>query len=157
MWFKRKPLPPSPAFALGAAPIDRLRRWFAKEGIAVAATTAEQLADLERRCGVTLPDSFRAYLSTLAPTEGGMDRELGSWWPVERIRTVPQEVEWGDPTHARYLIFADYSIWCGAWAIACTNDENRGRIMVIGAGDRFVADSFDEFVDKYLTDNNSIC
>lgn len=105
---------------------------------------------------MTLPETFRAYLAALAPAEAGIDSEYGTWWSVERIRTVPQEVGWGDPAHALYLIFADHCHWCWAWAIACTNDENRGRIMLVD-GHRFVADSFDEFIDKYLTDNGSVC
>lgn len=157
MWFKRTPSPPSPAFEIGAAPLERLRRWFEQEDISIAPATADQIADLERRCDVALPDSFRTYLSTLAPAEENWDAEMGNWWPIERIRTVPQEVDWGEAAHAQYLVFADYSIWCWAWAIACTDDANRGRIIVLGAGEKFVADSFDAFVDKYLTDNISVC
>ena len=73
MWFKQTPLPPSPSFEIGAAPLERLRHWFEREGIAVAPASADQLAGLERRCAVTLPDSFRAYLSTLAPAEENFD------------------------------------------------------------------------------------
>lgn len=68
-----------------------------------------------------------------------------------------EEYEAGDPALTKYLFFADHLIWSGAWAIACTDDENRGRILIVGGDERFVADSFKEFVDKYLTDNNSVC
>jgi len=60
-------------------------------------------------------------------------------------------------SQAQYLFFADYCIWCWAWAIACTNDGNRGKVAVIGgAPDRFVADSFSDFVQKYLASPTSV-
>ena len=34
-------------------------------------------------------------------------------------------------------------------AIACGEDENWGRVVVISGHDRFVADGFSEFVDRY--------
>lgn len=156
MWFKKRPRSPGPMFEIGHPPLERMRRWFKQEGISAVPATADQLTDLEGRCGVKVPEPFRAYLAAGAPTTEEMDSEFGTWWPIERMRTVPQEVETGDPAHARYLIFADYLIWSCAWAIACTDDKDRGRIIVIGGGDRFVADSFDAFIDKYLTDNSSI-
>jgi hypothetical protein len=58
---------------------------------------------------------------------------------------------------AKYLFFADYIIWCWAWAIACGDDDNRGRIAVInGLSDHFVADGFGQFVDRYILDKNSV-
>ena len=51
---------------------------------------------------------------------------------------------------AKYLFFADYAIWCWAWAIACGEDENHGRVVVISGQDRFVANSFAQFVDLYI-------
>jgi hypothetical protein len=58
---------------------------------------------------------------------------------------------------SKYLFFADYMIWCWAWAIACGDGEHRGRVAVInGVSDRFVADSFGQFVDRYILDKNSV-
>ena len=53
---------------------------------------------------------------------------------------------------AKFIVFADYGIWCFAWAIDCGEDENRGRVVVISGQDRFVADSFAEFVDRFIED-----
>jgi hypothetical protein len=53
---------------------------------------------------------------------------------------------------SKYLFFADYCIWCWAWAIACGDDENSGRVVVISGRDRFVADSFAQFADLYISD-----
>jgi hypothetical protein len=57
---------------------------------------------------------------------------------------------------SKYLFFADYMIWCWAWAIACGDDEDRGRIVVVGASDNFVADSFGQFVDRYIKNTQSV-
>jgi hypothetical protein len=85
-----------------------------------------------------------------------MDDFHGIWWSLARIKNIPNEYEHniGEPAVARsaatYLFFADYLIWSSAWAIACGDDENRGRIVSIGSPDRFVADSFAEFVERYV-------
>lgn len=56
-----------------------------------------------------------------------------------------------------YLFFADYSIWCWAWAICCGDGPNRGKVALVGgAPDRIVADSFSDFVERYLRDPASV-
>lgn len=156
MWFKRTPLPPSPAFEIGAAPLERLRRWFEREEIAIRPASEAELAALESRYKVNLPVDFRSYLSVMAPAEERMDDELGTWWSIGRIKNVPDELNEDSPALAQYLLFADHLIWSWAWAIACTDDEYRGRVKIIGGDERFVADSFEEFVDRYLTNNASL-
>jgi len=143
--------------------LDRLRSWFDKCGVPLDATTPREsdLAALEDRTGLTLPDNFRRYLLEMSPTTDNYDDEETNWWPITRLRTIPEES--GDEVHnaeiaaspGSYLFFADFSIWAWAWAISCTQDHNRGRIVRIGgtpASDQFVADSFEEFIDIYLRD-----
>ena len=79
------------------------------------------------------------------------------WWGLPRILNIPDEYDsWQAIKNpdvlanaAKYLFFADYCVWCWAWAIDCSETANRGRIAVIGGSDPFVADSFAEFVDRY--------
>lgn len=124
---------------------------------------------LERRTGLTLPPTFRDYLTKLSPGTENFDDELTNWWPVSRIKTIAEEL--GDPIYTiyhpevaaardQYLVFADYSIWAWAWAISCTRDGNNGRVFVIMGskdGDKFVAESFEAFVKLYLHDPLSLC
>ena len=143
--------------------LDQLRRWFEKSGVPVgdAISREEELAALEARTGLTLPADFRRYLLELSPSEENYDLEEGNWWPIARIRTIPEEYR-HDVHHPEvaaascsYLFFADFSIWAWAWAISCTTDRNRGRVVKIGGSpkdDCFVAENFNAFVETYLRD-----
>jgi len=145
--------------------LDQLAGWFKKCGVPAGDATerAAGVAALARRTGLVLPADFKRYLLKLAPGSENFDDELTHWWSLPRIRTIPEEYEHAikNPDIAgaadRYLVFADYSIWCWAWAIACTDDEHRGRVAIIGDSDRFVAESFDAFIKLYLHDLNSVC
>ena len=93
-----------------------------------------------------------------------MDNEVTTWWNFRDIKNIPDGLagEVGPVIRDRgekYLFFADYSLWCWAWAISCTEDEDRGKVAMItnGAHDRFVADSFSDFVARYVSDMRLVC
>ena len=85
-----------------------------------------------------------------------MDADYGSWWTPARIKNIPDEYEHkiSAPDIAAEaktaLFFLDHLMWCWAWAICCGDGPNRGRVFLIGNEDRFVADSFGEFVQRYI-------
>lgn len=118
---------------------------------------------LERRYGIVLPADFRAYLLHVAPQDDHWDDGDVIWWSPSRIRNIPEE--YAHPLENRAvaakaehcLFFADYLIWCWAWIICCEEGQDYGRIAVIGAGDRWVADSFTDFVKAYVADPMSVC
>ncbi|MBN8810126.1 MULTISPECIES: hypothetical protein [unclassified Sphingomonas] len=118
---------------------------------------------LERRYGIVLPADFRAYLLYVAPKEDHWDDGDAIWWPPTRIRNIPEEYAHAldNPAVAakaeRCLFFADYMIWFWAWIICCEEGEDYGRIAVIAAGERWVADSFTDFVKAYVADPMSVC
>jgi hypothetical protein len=67
------------------------------------------------------------------------------------ISRVSEESGWSSAD--RFLFFADFLIWAPAWAIACGDDENSGRVVAVyGAEHHFVADSFAEFVERYVSE-----
>lgn len=141
-----------------------LRSWWFRTsaGIDTSATPESVVAALEARYGITLPDDFRDYVKEAVPTAENWDAEDGNWWPVSRIKNIPEEYGQvvGEPiakNASKHLFFLDYSIWCWAWAISCADDETRGKVALIGGSpDGYVADSFTEFVERYTSDWGSI-
>ena len=130
-----------------------------KAGTSTEPIPEQLVVDLERRYNIGLPDDFRQYLRLSSPVGDAMDNETIAWWNFGQIKNIPEEYphELGAViTNAgkEYLIFADYCIWCWAWAISCANDETRGKVALIAGPtyDRFLADSFSDFVQKYLSD-----
>ena len=145
---------------------ETLLRWWDGEGagIRTRSVSAPEIERLEQRYAVTLPASFRGYLSDASPAEDpSWDNELTNWWPFERLRTVAEDYE-----HAlagavaayrqKLVLFADYSIWCWGWAINCAPGADYGKVAVIAGKehDRFVAENFDEFVSKYVANVVSV-
>jgi len=119
---------------------------------------------VEQDYQLSLPEDFRLYLLHASPTDQAWDDEMVIWWPIERLRNIPDEYDHpiAEPRIASqasdWLFFADFSLWCWAWAICCGDGEDRGAIGLIGGSpDRVVADSFSEFADRHLSDPNSLC
>jgi len=145
-------------------PYQKLKRYWddTGAGIDTIELAAEQVEGLEQRYGIRLPSDFREYLLCSCPDGEVYEEDLTSWWSLDRIRNIPEEYnhEIVDNAIARdaakYLFFADYSLWCFAWAIACGEDENRGKILIVSGRDRFVADSFSQFVDRYVADKKQV-
>jgi len=115
--------------------------------------------ELEQRYALSLPADFRRYLIEASPAEDLWDPEDVVWWSVASIKNIPDQYEHGASSAyfgaaaASYLLFADYSVSCWAWAICCSNGPSRGQVALIGgAPDRIVAGSFSEFVELYLRD-----
>ena len=137
-----------------------LSRWIHGDCVPHARADAEAgVALLGSRYGIRIPEDFRRYLIEAAPREATSDDEMTTWWPVDRIRNIPDEcdTEGLHPVIAAeagaFLFFADYLIWCWAWAVCCSDGPNRGRVAIIGGSpDGFVADSFTEFAARYLRD-----
>jgi hypothetical protein len=148
----------------GMRPHLTLQAWWSQTaaGIETQATPETELAALEARYGISLPDDFRTYLKDGAPKAVNWDAEDGNWWRICRIKNIPDEYEHAviEPfalNGSKHLFFLDYCMWCWAWAISCADDETRGKIALIGGQpDGYVADSFEEFIERYTTDWMSI-
>ena len=128
------------------------------------ANAASVVCDLERRYQMALPEDFRGYLLHSAPENDLWDNDDFIWWSPIRVKNIPDEYEHEidnlqvKPHAGSYLFFADYCIWCWAWAICCDQSENRGKVIRVGGGDDpFVADSFSEFIRAYMTEPMSLC
>jgi hypothetical protein len=141
-------------------PLEALAEWLGTaDGQRRTADAEAYVGALESRYGIRIPDDFRRYLLHVAPSAEATDEEVTAWWGLGRIRSVPEEYQHEISNSAiateagAYLIFADYLVWCWAWAVCCSEGPNRGRVALIGGDpDGFVADSFSEFVERYLRD-----
>lgn len=145
--------------------VHQLQSWWARTeaGISTEAIPNERIAELESNYGISLPDDFREFLSQSSPVSEAMDNKLVTWWSFGQIKNIPDEF-----SHAlcpvisddgrKYLIFADYCLWCCAWAISCADDGSRGQVAIIAGNphDRIVANSFSDFVQKYLSDPRAV-
>jgi SMI1 / KNR4 family (SUKH-1) len=143
---------------------EALLQWWDAEGAGIQTrrVTAAEIERFEERYAVTLPQAFRDYLSNASPVENhSWDNELTNWWPFESLETVAKGYEHelsGEVAAYRdkLVLFADYSIWCGGWAINCASGADYGKVAVISGKDRFVAETFDQFVGKYIADDFSV-
>ncbi|WP_434403290.1 SMI1/KNR4 family protein [Sphingobium sp. DN12] len=124
-----------------------------------------QIEALEERYGIRIPEDFRDYLGDVAPNEDFMDDIGVTWWSIKNIKNIPDECPTSpgdinpliEEESDKYLIFSDFLIWCYAWAICCSEGENRGKIALIGGSpDCFVADDFRQFVALELADSITI-
>jgi hypothetical protein len=101
-------------------PYEKLQRYWrdTKAGISTVQLNAESVADLEKRYDIRLPGDFRDYLLQSCPKDGSAyDYEM-TWWELDRLKNIPDEYPHAitvpaiAENAAKYLFFADYSIWC---------------------------------------------
>lgn len=91
-----------------------------------------------------------------------MDNIGTQWWSIDEIKSYRDECPDGSPGQSNieieqerdsYLVFADYLIWCYAWAVCCSEGPNRGKVALVGGmPDAFVAGSFREFMQLEFAD-----
>ena len=94
------------------------------------------------------------------PEGNEWDDEGTRWFPLADIKTVREECgDWEGESaldSSNLIVFADYMIWCYAWAIDCSETDDRGKIALITGDDHYVADSFDAFLERYLHDDGDL-
>jgi hypothetical protein len=147
-------------------PYQKLIQRWTTDGLTIAAGVSEEgLRRFETRHRVTLstvPD-FREYLLNVDGMAqiGGedCDQEGFAFWPLSRIKSVPEECAESNVETPRfdnvgnYFAFADYMQWSWAYAIDVRPNQ-LGKILQFGTySPRIVADSFSQFVDVYLADS----
>lgn len=138
-----------------ASSIQRLLLWW--DQVPALDPPEAEIHALEERYSLRLPDDFRNYLMATMPEGKEWDAEGTRWFPLADIKSLREECADWDTRSAldsdKLLVFADYLIWCYAWAIDCSETENRGKVALISGYDHYVADSLDEFLDRYLRDD----
>jgi hypothetical protein len=156
---------------------ERLKAHWMAQGITLAGcgVPEEDLRAFEANRGVRLPSDLRDYLAFvdgMAGEEGWsgrescwMDRDLFTFWSLKDFICCGDgrylEADVAEP-HSYYL-FADHSIILPAFAIRITPKRDKDNIVLATTCDNrqyhtwVVADSFTEFVEMYLSGEDSRC
>jgi hypothetical protein len=140
-------------------PLARLLCWWGQPP--ASDLPAAAIDALELRYAIRLPDDFRAYLMATMPNGNEGDDEGTRWFPLADIKSLREECPNSNPPppldEDKLLVFADYLMWCYAWAIDCSESGNRGKVALIsGERDHYVADSFDSFLERYVRDDTDL-
>jgi cell wall assembly regulator SMI1 len=127
----------------------------------------EGLEKFEKQMGVPLPFDMRSYFTLVngmkPGSPGDQDPQGFSFWPLEKVRMVPEELAdrspqgVGFPSAENFFVFADYLDWSWAYAIRLFQHSTRNQVVLIGKDEpELVAESFSEFVDLYVVDSPAL-
>ena len=134
--------------------------WRATDAEPAAGASEADIHAFEVRHGVRLPADVRSYFQALnGMAADTWDREFIAFWPLARVRTVADELSHHEPTPPpadAFYCFADYSIWCNAYAVRLSADGPApSEVVAVYGGVALVpvAASFAEFLGAYLGPN----
>jgi hypothetical protein len=150
-------------------PYQKLVGHWRGEGLTIVTGAPEEaLLRFEAKYNATLSTDldFREYLLNVdgMAQVGGKDCDQKgfAFWPLNRIRSVPEECvesKVGVPRVddvGKYFVFADYMQWSWAYAIGVSPNQE-GQILQFGTSSpRIVAYSFSEFVEAYVRDSGQL-
>jgi hypothetical protein len=98
----------------------KLQEWWSRTeaGIATEGRSDEHIEALVRRYDLQMPDDFRRYLISSSPIAENWDDEMGNWWPLERLKNIPDEYEHEIPSFIpeqgrKFLFFLDLCMVLG--------------------------------------------
>jgi hypothetical protein len=141
------------------ATLDALKSYWADWGIRsnVGATEAE-LAAHESRYGLRFSSELRAYFRTVNGMADRVDSALDTdddlirFYPLAECR--PLDIENPDttvPGAARFLCFADYSIWGWGYGVWLGEGTGAGAVHVLYDADTVrVAETLQTFLQSYV-------
>ena len=139
---------------------DALKAYWFAQGISCGdPASAADLAAFEARYHVRLPPALRAYFADVnwirrtVKFEAEMDQDLIRFWPLDEVRPLSEECpEQPTPRDAASLfVLADWSIAGWFYVARLSETETMAPIYISAEGLTQVADSFEAFVERYLT------
>jgi hypothetical protein len=140
--------------------LDALKAHWAAQGIASGdPAPAADLASFEARYRVRLPPALRGYFAEVngirrtVAFETEMDEDMIRFWPLDEVR--PLSDEWPESPVARdaasLFVLADWSIAGWFYVARLSEAETMAPICIVDGGLNPVADSFEAFLERYLT------
>ncbi|MDB4908080.1 MAG: Cell wall assembly/cell proliferation coordinating protein [Gemmatimonadetes bacterium] len=134
--------------------------WRSKGAEPAGGASPAEIAAFERDRGVRLPADVRDYFATLnGIQDASWDDEFIAFWPLHRVRSVAAELGHQEAVPARaaeFFCFADYSIWCNAYAVRLSTDGAAPtEVVAVYSGHDLVpaASSLSAFLRHYLNDD----
>jgi SMI1 / KNR4 family (SUKH-1) len=140
---------------------EQVLRFWSSVGLTIRPGVSEAaLAEFEARYGVVLPPDMRAYFKAVDGMNGEMDdQRMVTFWPLEQVKRVTDELPGEPRKHESYFLFADFLIWSHGYAIRLSADSEAANPVVIVPADgttRRVAESFSDFITRYLADDQAL-
>ena len=138
--------------------LARLGRHWRAQGIEpLPGVSADAVLRFEAQAGVRLPADVRTYFETFNGfADSAMDRELISFWPLARVRSVVAELNHQEavvPDGRALYCFADYSIWCNAYAVRLSDATQAVTdVVAVYSGVDLIpaAGTFADFLRAYI-------
>jgi len=151
-----------------ADPWKRVIKYWSRCNIAIRpGVSADAIAAFQSKYHVILPTDVRDYFMATDGTGDDSDDEMYRFWPLAEVKPVHDEL--GDTQHGSYrdrfaypdcFVFADYCIWCWAYAFKLTDDPTQpAPVFRVTASDppgEQMASSFREFMAQYADDPDNI-
>jgi len=82
--------------------------------------------------------------------ENTMDKELVRFFPLAELVSVTAEEPRIEAVHRDWYYFAEWSLWAHGFAINVS--DARGPVAIFGDRPLHVADSFEDFLHRYIHD-----
>jgi hypothetical protein len=141
---------------------SRLAHYWHQQGLDVRPVGAADLARVEQRLGVELPESFTSALAQ-AGVPSADDKEMFLWWPPQQWQLTADVLAAAGYAHRAghaSVVFMDYmqeSWWYSLWV----DGPHLGYVsLALGTSDGCDPQppiaAFDEFVSLYVADDESL-
>jgi hypothetical protein len=147
-------------FSAGSRLLETWQR--SHEATLRAPATPKDIVSFEERHHVKLPPDLRGYFACTDGFDQKKDYQDArgfNFWPLKKLRRVSEfeDGRFGFPGDSWYFLFCDYLDF--SWGYAISLKPGKNDIILVGTRDgrpRHVANSFEEFVDAYLRDDDKL-
>ncbi|MBC8355322.1 MAG: SMI1/KNR4 family protein [Planctomycetes bacterium] len=125
-----------------------------------------RISEFERQHGVTIPMDLRSYFTDLNGTAGDYAYGIIRFWSLDEVQSVTKEISekktsssliqsaYADPIDGgdNFFVFADCMHEAQLYAIKLSLTETNNPVILLDGGEPIVvAESFSDFVERYLT------
>lgn len=136
---------------------ERLRARWVEAGLRPKPGVSQETLDrFENKRKIVLPSGFKRYLLTVnGMEEGQTDEDLISFLSLEAI-DQDANFKWVSASGVR-MVVAEYCVYSHLYVLQCSQCGDRSSVLATdGRQEVQLATSFEDFVDKYLSNPTGI-